>query len=113
MSPTGRRKIVYLGVLLSAAFLVCSAHQARAQDTDAGLALAKKNCARCHAIGKTGESPNSEAPPFREIVSRYPVETLAEAFAEGITVGHEAMPEFSFAPEEIEDLLAYISSLNP
>jgi mono/diheme cytochrome c family protein len=78
-----------------------------------GKALAEKHCARCHAIGQTGDSPFKPAPPFREVVTRYPVESLAEALAEGISVGHHAMPEFTFTPEQIEDLLSYLDTLKP
>ncbi|MBI1384636.1 MAG: c-type cytochrome [Rhizobiales bacterium] len=76
-----------------------------------GRLLVEERCARCHAVGRDGASPFPEAPPFHEIVARYPVEGLAEAFAEGITVGHPAMPEFVLPPEEITDLLTYLDDL--
>jgi len=98
-------------LLVIAAMLAVASMGAHAQDTAQGKALAEKNCAQCHAIGATGESPLKEAPPFREIVTRYPVENLAEALAEGITVGHEAMPEYTFSPDEITELLTYLDSL--
>lgn len=78
-----------------------------------GRAIAQAQCARCHAIGKEGKSPMALAPPFREIPQRYPVEHLAEALAEGIVVGHPAMPEFVFDPPEIDALLSYLQSLSP
>ena len=59
-------------------------------------ALVKENCARCHAIGKEGASPHPEAPPFRTLSSKYPVEDLAESLAEGIVSGHPDMPIFVF-----------------
>jgi hypothetical protein len=55
----------------------------------------------------------AEAPPFRKLPERYPVEHLAEAFAEGIVVGHPAMPQFAFEPPEIDALLSYLRSLGP
>jgi mono/diheme cytochrome c family protein len=76
-----------------------------------GYAIAKAHCARCHAIERTGPSPLGLAPPFRVLPQRYPVQYLAEALAEGIVTGHPAMPEFTFEPEEIGSLLAYIESL--
>jgi hypothetical protein len=51
------------------------------------------------------------APPFRVLPQRYPVQNLAEALAEGIVTGHPMMPEFTFAPDEIDALLTYIDSL--
>lgn len=76
-----------------------------------GEALLTKNCARCHAIGVTGESSHDKAPPFRQVVTRYPLENLAEALAEGIVSGHADMPEFVFAPDEIDAILAYLEDV--
>ena len=77
----------------------------------AGRALLEKNCARCHAIGTEGASPLAIAPPFRTLHERYDVDGLAEALAEGIVTGHPNMPQFTFTPEEIDGILAYLESL--
>jgi mono/diheme cytochrome c family protein len=50
--------------------------------TDKGRVLVEQNCSRCHAIGKEGDSTHPEAPPFRTLSSRYPIEYLAESLAE-------------------------------
>jgi mono/diheme cytochrome c family protein len=76
-----------------------------------GLAILGKNCARCHALGLTGASTHPQAPPFRDVVKRYPVEDLEESLAEGIVSGHPDMPEFTFEPNEINAILAYLNSL--
>ena len=76
-----------------------------------GRAYAQTHCTRCHAIGRTGESPFKPAPPFRMLHLRYPIETLGEALAEGIVTGHPAMPQFELAPEQIHDLLSYLKTL--
>jgi mono/diheme cytochrome c family protein len=84
-------------------------------DIAKGRAFAEAHCSRCHAIGPTGTSPYAPAPPFRTLHLKYDVEGLAEAFAEGILVGHKGekqMPEFVMTPDEIDDLLAYLKSLN-
>lgn len=78
---------------------------------EAGHTLARNHCARCHGIGRTDESPLEQAPPFRRLHERYPIEQLQEAFAEGIVVGHTDMPAFAFQPQEIAALLAYLESL--
>lgn len=77
----------------------------------AGKALAEKLCARCHAVSSTGNSPHKKAPPFRTFASKWPLESLEEPLAEGIVVGHHAMPEFKFKPAQITDLLGYIATL--
>jgi len=82
-------------------------------DVNAGRAFAQKNCSTCHAVAATGASPYAPAPPLRTLHEKYDVEGLAEAFAEGILVGHKGpkqMPEFVLTPEEIDDLLAYLKS---
>lgn len=76
-----------------------------------GKTFALNNCARCHAIDKVSPSPLKIAPPFRELHKRYPIETLAEALAEGISTGHPTMPAFQLEPDQIGDLLAYLKSL--
>lgn len=76
-----------------------------------GNRLAQENCSRCHAIGPRGRSPLREAPPFRTLHERYPVEQLGEAFAEGIVVGHTAMPNFVLQPTQIAALVAYLETL--
>ena len=76
-----------------------------------GKTFALTNCARCHAIDRASSSPLKIAPPFRTLHTRYPVETLAEALAEGIQTGHPTMPEFRLDPDQIYDLLSYLKTL--
>lgn len=77
-----------------------------------GRAIAQEQCQRCHAIGSTGESPVAQAPLFRRLAERYPLDHLAEAFAEGIVVSHTEMPQFQLEPLQIEALIAYLGSLD-
>lgn len=76
-----------------------------------GEMLVKENCSRCHAVAMTDESAHPEAPAFRNLSQRYPIEALAEALAEGISVGHPDMPEFRAEPEQIGAIVSYIESL--
>jgi len=78
-----------------------------------GLVFVQTNCARCHAIGKLGGSPIAEAPPFRTLHNNYPVESLAEALAEGIMTGHPSMPEFRLDPGQAQDVILYLKTLEP
>jgi len=99
--------------LLSLLLLIGPGHAAMAQEArpENGQVFAETHCASCHAVGRGGSSPLAEAPPFRELHRRYPVEQLAEALAEGISTGHPTMPEFELDPPQIDDLLAYLRSL--
>jgi mono/diheme cytochrome c family protein len=76
-----------------------------------GKALVEANCARCHAIGATDTSNHPDAPAFRTLSQRYPIDALAEALAEGISTGHPDMPEFVASPQQIDAILAYVGSL--
>jgi cytochrome c len=76
-----------------------------------GKTFAFTNYARCHSIDRVTQSPLEIAPPFRTLHNRYPVETLAEALAEGIQTGHPTMPEFRLDPDQIHDLLSYLKTL--
>ncbi len=76
-----------------------------------GFTFVKANCSKCHAIGMHGDSPLAVAPPFRTLHRRYPIEDLAESLGEGIVVGHPAMPQFRLDPAEVNDVIAYLKSL--
>jgi cytochrome c len=76
-----------------------------------GEGLLTSNCARCHAVGRTGNSTHPEAPPFRTLGQRYPIEVLAEALAEGLSSGHPDMPEFRFEIDDVNAILAYLESI--
>jgi cytochrome c len=84
---------------------------AKAANVEQGRRLARIYCARCHAIDKVSSSPLTIAPPFRTLHERYPIETLQEALAEGIVTGHPSMPEFRFEPDQINDFLVFLKSL--
>jgi cytochrome c len=93
--------------------LVSVATAAPAMDNDIvrGKAIVEANCSQCHAAGVTGKSSHPNAPEFRNLHQRYPIESLAEALAEGIATGHPDMPEFVATPEQIDAIIAYIGSL--
>jgi len=94
-----------LTLLLIAPALAASPSEER------GKTFALNNCARCHSIDRVTQSPLKIAPPFRTLHKRYPVESLAEALAEGIQTGHPTMPEFRLEPDQIHDLLSYLKTL--
>lgn len=93
------------------AMLTCAPVFASEADLVHGKALVEANCAPCHATGAEGDSPNKQAPAFRDLSKRYPVDALEEAFAEGIVTGHEGMPEFEASPQQIDDIVAYLGSI--
>ncbi len=95
---------------LSFALLMITPALALSPAEQRGKTFALTNCARCHSIDRVTESPLKIAPPFRTLHLRYLVETLGEAFAEGIYTGHPTMPTFQLDPDQIHDLLSYLKS---
>jgi cytochrome c len=109
MQNFGRSTILALGLL--AIGLLSPAVASDKGLADKGEVLVRDNCSRCHAIGLVGNSPKAEAPPFRTLSSKYPVEDLAESLAEGIVSGHPEMPIFVFTPHEVDAIIAYLQSI--
>ena len=106
------------GSLFPLVLVLISAGAAPAQDKQDKRALESRgegllttNCSRCHAVGRTGDSTHPEAPPFRTLGQRYPIDVLAEALAEGLSSGHPDMPEFRFEIDDIDAILAYLNSI--
>jgi cytochrome c len=108
-----RRKITRS--ILAVALVLLSAGVAQPQDKRAvesrGERLLTANCSGCHAVGRSGNSPKPEAPPFRTLGQRYPIEVLAEALAEGLSSGHPDMPEYRFEIDDVDAILAYLESI--
>lgn len=105
------RILPVLVAFMLAAAPVIAAPKLGARSLAAGKAIAGP-CAACHAIGVRGASPDRNAPPFRSLARKYPLENLQEGFAEGIFVGHsDGMPTFRLSPEQIQDFLNYLRSI--
>jgi mono/diheme cytochrome c family protein len=100
-------RAVFAAILLAAA----AAPAAAADNPKHGEELLQRDCASCHAIGPTGDSPRAGAPAFRTLGQRYPIESLEEALAEGILSGHPDMPEFKFDADDVGDIIAYLKSI--
>lgn len=94
--------------------LVISPSASAEIDKDYGREIAENMCAGCHAVGRIDESRNPNAPAFRTLSERYPLEYLEEALAEGIVVGHGGleMPAYAFNPDEIASLIEYMKSIS-
>jgi cytochrome c len=84
---------------------------AAAQDIKHGEELLTRDCASCHAIGRTGESPQADAPAFRTLGKRYPIESLEEALGEGMMTGHPQMPEYVYDADDVGDIIVYLKSI--
>jgi cytochrome c len=109
-----RHRMLGIGIAAAAALIAGSpstAAEPLSPSAQRGLVFVRTNCAQCHAIGREGASPLSIAPPFRTLHQKYPVESLAESFAEGIVTGHPSMPEFRLEPDRINAVISYLKTL--
>ena len=102
-------------LVLSGALAACMAAAAFGAPVDQptldrGRAIAEQLCGRCHATAETGASPHKITPPFRDLSERFPVEMLVEALKSGEISGHDEMPMFVLAPEDMQALFAHIDS---
>ena len=76
-----------------------------------GKRLSEINCAKCHNIEAEGESPLTDAPPYREIARNYDPLELIDSFMEGLAVRHPLMPDWEVTEPQAEALTSYIMSL--
>ncbi len=109
------REIAMRVLALIAAILLSACANAALGPNAAGLAqdgreIAEAQCASCHAIGRTGESPTPAAPRFERLLERYRADVLELELIEGVRVAHP-MPEFQFNPQGVDALIAYLRSI--
>jgi len=108
-ASAGQSALTIFCAIASAAYLATAAPEAQKGRVERGRSFAEANCARCHAIGPTGNSSVAKAPPFRTLHNRYPVEDIVEALAEG--TAHSQMLQLQLSAVQIDDLIAYLKSL--
>jgi mono/diheme cytochrome c family protein len=102
-------------VFMTALIVMVSCGAALADDAAIiayGRGLVTENCSGCHGVGVSDNSTHPQAPEFRTLSQRYPLDALEEAFVEGIDTGHPDMPKFLATPEQITAILTYIATLN-
>jgi mono/diheme cytochrome c family protein len=80
-------------------------------DLAAGESLAEKWCAQCHGIRPGQPGPNLSAPTFPEMaaeasITEYSLRALLRS-------PHETMPQITFTPDQLDDIVGYILSLKP
>ena len=76
-----------------------------------GRAFVQANCARCHATGPIGSSPNPVSPPFAAIVNRHGL--TAQTLSSWLSNAHNYPQEMQFqlGGADIDDLVAYMLTL--
>lgn len=78
-----------------------------------GLQFVTRACAGCHAVGYDGHGANAVAPPFASVRMRHTAIGLERSLAQIAREGHGEMPPIYMTAAEMQDIVAYIESLEP
>ena len=98
-------------VLLIAFGLMVATAVLAQEPAQRGHALLEDHCARCHAIEKTGNSPNPVAPAFRTLNRSFDLDLFQGQLQRGLMAGHPDMPEFKFSEADARAVAAYLRSV--
>jgi mono/diheme cytochrome c family protein len=104
-------RVLNMATALALALSCGSARAAQLGDPQRGLAYAKKNCAKCHAV-EAGDmfSPTMIAPTF-SAVAETPGMNERALLVWFQSSDHATMPNLILAQKDLDDVVAYILSL--
>jgi cytochrome c len=101
-------------ILAALSIALLSSGVARALDSEQqhARALLKEFCARCHAIGRTGQSPHPYAPPFRNLgENKLFDEDFSQRLQNGLSSIHPDMPTFRFSERDAGAVIEYLRAI--
>lgn len=101
------------GALASCATSQPAAPQPMSPAAERGLQFVTRSCAGCHAVNGVGHSANAVAPPFASVRMRHTAIGLERSLAQIAREGHGEMPPIYMTTAEMQDIVAYIESLEP
>jgi mono/diheme cytochrome c family protein len=107
------RHIIMNRICFALLVISASGTAVRAEDGEKrGKALLETLCGRCHAVGKTGRSPNSLAPPFRTFGDDKLYDNdFAQRLQDGLSTIHPDMPTFHFNRDDAEAAVSYLRAI--
>jgi mono/diheme cytochrome c family protein len=77
-----------------------------------GKELLEKLCARCHAVGETGQSPHVDAPAFRTFGDDKLYDNdFGQRLQNGLSTIHKDMPTFQFNRRDAEATVNYLKAI--
>jgi mono/diheme cytochrome c family protein len=88
-----------------------STAQALDPEQQRARAMLENLCGRCHAVGKTGKSPNPLAPAFRSFGEKLYDTDMVQRLQDGLTTIHPDMPTFRFNRHEAAAAVNYLRSI--
>jgi mono/diheme cytochrome c family protein len=100
------KRLLLLALLLPA---LPVAAQTRTQTLAKGRAVAEAWCANCHMVGNSAQRGNDAAPSFASIARRAPDPAALHTW---LGQRHKnAMPNYDLSRDEVDNVIAYILSL--
>jgi mono/diheme cytochrome c family protein len=99
-------------IMLATAALLGGASSANAQEGDvaAGQAYAKQICAECHSVLPNEQiSPLPQAPTFQNVANMRGMTEMA--LTVWLQSSHPTMPNIVLKPDDLRNVVAYITSL--
>ena len=103
---------IIIPLLASCLALLILGSAAQTQDpAKLGRKILKDFCARCHSIGKAGDSPQPGARPFRLLGRSFELDRFAQDLVRGILSGHPDMPEFKFSEDDARAVNTYLRTI--
>ena len=101
------------GALTSCATIEAAQPQPLSPAAERGLQFVTRSCAGCHSVSYSGHSANAVAPPFASVRMRHTAIGLERSLAQIARDGHGEMPPIYMTAAEMQDVVAYIESLEP
>lgn len=96
-------------MMLMAAALAVPAASAFAGDAARGRTIAERWCSACHVVSSEQRSASADVPSFADIASR---RSDAKRLGNFLVDPHPKMPDLHLTRSEIDDIVAYIRSLD-
>lgn len=106
-----RRAVVACGIFLTISVALRAETAPDQPVIPDGRVLLTDKCGRCHAVDATSPSPFKDAPPFRDVLKKFPVEELRMRLSEGVVSHFKDMPQVDFSDEEVTGIIDYLSTL--
>ena len=97
-------------ILLVIGLLTLTSAVGRAQDADAGKAMAQRWCTTCHMIEPQNYTRTVDGVPTFVSIANDPARTT-ERLRNFLIDPHPPMPNFHLSRIEMDDLIAYIQTL--
>ena len=91
--------------------IVLVSQAATQDDVVRGRALVAKLCGECHAVGRTGASPDGKAPTFRSLDDHTDLDEFMDRLRQGRQGSHPDRPAFRLSRDDGNAAVAYLRSI--